>query len=129
MTYARTGNVAPPTHAIGAAWRRPARDPSDSRLVMCSQIGMSAPSRSVGSGFATKEQRCDENLRLAFVPLFVIIVVDCDPRRSQRTVRLHPIIHRVAQLDEPNHSRKLSNQIHDLMDVATIACDAVVYVR
>ena len=35
--YARTGKVAPPTHAIGTAWRRPRSDSAAARLVMCSQ--------------------------------------------------------------------------------------------
>src|SRR6202011_5080668 len=48
--YARTGNVPPPTHAIGTACRRPAPDVSDPRFVMCSQIGIPAPSKSVWAG-------------------------------------------------------------------------------
>src|SRR4029077_15336554 len=48
--YARTGNVPPPTHAIGTACRRPVPDVSDPRFVICSQIGTPAPSRSVGAG-------------------------------------------------------------------------------
>src|ERR1700686_2515396 len=48
--YARTGNVPPPTHAIGTACRRPAPDVSDPRFVMCSQIGSAARGKRVGAG-------------------------------------------------------------------------------
>ena len=48
--YARTGNVAPPTQAIGTALRRPRSDSTAARLVMCSQIGTPAPSSVVCAG-------------------------------------------------------------------------------